>query len=600
MGKPTIQTLIDGKIVREPKEWENNTISLAFGTDSIQPQVETDRFEYTLDGADAIIKHKETGKVFEPLPCQQIYSDGNSNYTALDGYFDVSDGYEELEPTFGSVERPNRVLVKFKQNKSITSFIDQIQGVSYGSLVNEGLISSQDYTTIKTVIVKRTNFLEVATMFITIYLIQKQIADTIKSLKDTVEALRKDIQDALAFNLLVPPAPQAATAAIISSSIFAAASLILQVAYAVALIDLLAKLVISLIELILPPIVRNQGIKFRTLLEKSCEKFGYTLVSPIEELDLYYYLPSKPYDNETNVLNDLIPKHVATSVGIPSTSDYGYLINDFWDLMKKMFKTKIGVIGTELHLRNEKDEFWIKQSDLKLRKTVNFPSKRYNTEDLKQTRMMAFSTDVNDEWTTENKTGLHYEIKTESTLNSVNNSIKGIDRIDIPLCLPNSKTKANGIETIMITLARFADELSRVIGQNSNFAAQIESNRINVLKISQNDYSVAKIVPLISNQLPPNHRDLLSAKVLMNKYHFGSSFVQNGGIGQKVIYENFTIPFTLSDLQKTLTNGTFTLPDGRIAEFIELDYNFSKDTAECSISVQEQYTDKLKEITFEP
>jgi hypothetical protein len=581
-----IETLIDGKPTSLPFDWENNTVTLAFGNDSIEPQVESDRFEMVLDTAQTIINHKEEGNVFEPLPYQQTYQQGDNSFVSLNGYLDMSDGYEELEPTWGDIERPNRVLVKFKQDKSVTNFIDQINGVSYGSLVEEGLISSQDYTTIKTVIVKRTNFLEVATMLLTIYLIQKQIADTVRSIKDTVANVAAIVA--------------AGVTGGVAGAIYATATLLIQVAYAITLIALLVKLVTNLIELILPPLVKNQGIKFRTLLEKSCEKFGYTLVSPIEELDTYYYLPSKPYNNEANVLNDLNPKYVATEIGIPSTSDYGYLINEFWDLMKSMFNTKIAVDGNTIQLRNADDEYWVKQSNFKLKKTVNFPSKTYNTGELKQTRMMTFVTDLNDEYTTENYTGTSYEIKTESTLNSVNNSIKGLDRIGIPLCLPNCKTKPNGIEKIMITLAGFADELSKVIGQNSNFRKQIESNRINVLKVSQNDYGTAKIVPLISNQLPPNHRELLSAKFLMEKYHQGKSFVTGEKLGQKVYYNDFEIPFVLSDLNEVLKNGAFTLPDGRIANFTDLEYNFSKDVATCSIYVNEVYTNKLKEVTFEP
>jgi hypothetical protein len=586
MGKPTIQTLIDGKQVKEPLDWRNNTIHASFGTDSIQPQVETDRFEYTLDGAKAIIEHVAKGNIFEPLNCQQVYSNGQHEFTALDGYFDVSEGYEEVKPTWGDIERPNRVLVKFKQNDSVTNFVNQIQGVSYGSLLNEGLISSQDYTTIKTVISKKTNFLEIALALLTIYQVSVQIDAAVKEVKKTVGEI-----------VSIATGSTIGTAAAIVYTVVVA---LVQVAYAVALIALLFKLVVSLIDILIPPIVKNQGIKFRTLLEKSCEKFGYTLVSPIEELDTYYYLPSKPYSNETNILNDLIPKNVATTVGIPSVSDYGYLINEFWDLMKSMFNTKIAVVGSDVHLRNVNDEYWVKQSVFTPRKKINFPSKRYNTEDLKQTRMMSFATDLNDEWTTENYTGTSYEIKTESTSNSVNNSIKGLDRIDIPLCLPNSKTEPNAIEKIMITLARAADSLSSIIGQNSNFVAQIESNRINLLKISQNDYGTAKIVPLSGGNVPPDHREILSAKTLMNKYHFGKSFVNDGALGQKVIYDDFEIPFVLSDLQNTLKNGTFVLDDGRVAEFKEIDYNFSKDLATCSVSVQEIYTDKLKEITYEP
>jgi len=586
MGVSSIKTLIAGKEVKPPIEWQSNTIQASYGTDSVSPQIETDRFEYVLDGADAIIKHKEKGNIFEPLPCQQIYKQRDNTFVALDGYFDLSDGYEEVEPTWGSIEKPNRVFVGFKQNDSVTNFVEQIQGVSFGSLLEEGLISSQDYTTIKTVIVKRSNFLEIALALLSVYTLSSQIIDIIKEIKKTV--------------LEIVSIATGSTTGSFAAIVYTVAVLLLQAAYAVALIALLVSLVSNLIQLLIPPIVKNKGIKFRTLLQKACEKFGYTLVSPIDELDLYHYLPSKPYSNETGIINDLIPKQVPTKEGIPSPSDYGYLINELFDLMKSMFNTKIAVVGKDVHLRNANDDYWIKKSDFKLHKTVKFPSKKYNTDDLRQTRIMSFLTDLNDEWTTENYTGTSYEIKTQSTANSVNNSIKGLNSINIPLCLPNNKTKPNTIEVLVITLAKVADALAKVIGQKSNLAKQIENNRVNVLKISQNDYSIAKIVPLINNQLPPNHRDLLSAKFLMNKFHYGSSFVTGAKLGQKVIYETFEIPFTLSDLKKTLTNGTFSLPDGRIAQFIDINYNFSLDIATVSISVEEVYTDKLKEIYYEP
>jgi len=571
-----IQTLIGGQVSSPPVDWQNNTIQATFGTDSSQPQIESDSMEFVLDSAAKILDHVKNGDIFENLPLQQIYKDGSNEYVALDGYVDFS-GYEELEPTFGSIERSNRVLVKFRQDESITNFIDQIQGVSYGSLLAEGLITSQDYVTINTVIMKKASALEVATLIITLYLISNQIIDAIKSIQE------------VANNIL---------GAGLAAGVVAVASLIIQLAYAIALISLLVKLITDLKELFIPPVVKNKGIKFKTLLEKSCEKFGYTLETDIDELETYHYLPSKPYSNETNILKKLIPQNVAGTVGIPSTSDYGYLINEFWDLMKSMFNTKIAVVGNTIQLRNADSDYWLKQSTFKPHETLNFKSKKYNTEDLKQTRMMTFTTDVNDEWTTENYTGTSYEIKTESTKGTLNGSIKGLERINIPLCLPNNKDKPNSIETLMITIARFADQLTKIIGQKSNYTAQIRNSRVNVLKVSQNNYDIAKVVVLVNNQLPSNHRDLLSAKYLMNKYHRGKSFVS--GTGQKVIYEDVDLPFTLSDLKKTLKSGTFVLSDGRVAEFIELNYNFSKDMANCSISVQENYTNKLKEVTYEP
>ena len=41
-----IQTLIGGQVSSPPVDWQNNTIQATFGTDSSQPQIETDSFEY--------------------------------------------------------------------------------------------------------------------------------------------------------------------------------------------------------------------------------------------------------------------------------------------------------------------------------------------------------------------------------------------------------------------------------------------------------------------------------------------------------------------------------------------------------------------------
>jgi hypothetical protein len=269
-------------------------------------------------------------------------------------------------------------------------------------------------------------------------------------------------------------------------------------------------------------------------------------------------------------------------------------------LMKKMFNTRIDVIGKELHLRNADDTYWFTQSSFVPHESINFKSKKYNTSELFQTRIMSFLTDVNDEWTSENYTGTSYEIKTESTSKTANASITGKDDIDILLALPNSKTKLNSLEKLIITLASAADDLAGIIGQKTNHASTIRNNRINVLQISQNDYSVAKIVPLKGGQVPSNHRELLSAKYLMTKFYFGKSFVTGDKLGQKIIYENIELSFTLADFQKTLNNGTFTLTDGRAARFRDLEYQFSKDTATATIEVQQIYTNKLKEVTYEP
>jgi hypothetical protein len=586
MAKAQLTTYIENKPVKDVIEWEDVKLMAAFGTDSNQPLIESDRFTFVLDGAQRIINSVAKGDIFDPLEAQLVYRQRNNTQEIFKGFLDTSDGYEELDPTFGSEERPNTVKVKFKADKSISTFLNQIDGVTYGSLFDEGLITDGDFVTIKTVIVKKATFLEIAIALVTIYLLEQQLEETVKEIKKTVGEIIS-----------------IATGSTIGSAaalVYAVLVVLIQSAFAVALLAILVSLVRDLIELLIPPVVKNKGINFRTLLSKACEKFGYTLVSPIEELDLYNFLPSKPFSDSQSIFDGFLPRNVPTKIGIPAPSDTGYLVSEFFGIIKDLFNTKTDVIGNEVHIRNADDPFWFNQTQFRPHEPIKFPTKRYNTDELFRTRIMSFLLDSNDDWTYENYTGTSFEVITTTLNDSPNASIKGKDQINIPLALPNNKTKLNPLEEVIIKLAGLGDELAKVIGKDSNLANQIEKNRTNVLQISQNEYSVAKIVPIQGGQLPPNHRELLSAKTLITKYYFGKSFVQGEKLGQKVIYENIQLPFNLSDFQKTLKNGTFILTDGRKARFRDIQYQFSKDLAEATIEVQEVYTNKLKETTYEP
>jgi hypothetical protein len=588
MGVTGLKLFIDGQPKTEPLEWKGLKLTAAFGDNSNQPEIESERFTLVRDAAQVLIDRVKNGDIFEGPDAVLEYRERDNKVTVFDGFIDTSEDYEEISPMFGSAELPIEVRAKFRGKTTVTNFLDQISGVTYGFLYDEGAIKDSDFSTIKTAIVKKASFLDVAISLIAIYLLSKQI-------EDTKEKLKKSVQEVIAFF-------GAGGVNITPGLIYAAALAVIQAAYAVGLLVILIKLVKDLIDLLVPPIVKNKGIKFRTLLSKACERYGYTLVSPITELDDFYYLPSKPFSNSENILNGLLPVNVPTKIGIPSSGDFGYLITEAFEICKRMFLAKVDVIGNEVHLRNEEDPYWLNTSTYVPPININFPTKKYNTSDLNQTRLFTFLTDVSDAWTIENYTGTSYEVKTEiaNPVNPRNGVIKGLDRTDIPLALPNSKTKLTPVEAIMIELAGVADALATLIGQRSNLKSSIRRNRINVLKVSQNEYSIAKVVYLKNGNIPSNHRSVLSAKALVEKYHGSKSFVTGDKLGQKITYENVPLPFTLSDYQKTIKNGIFILPDGRKARFIEIPYEMSSDTTECTFEVQEVYTNKLIEKTYEP
>jgi hypothetical protein len=581
-----LSLLINGKPVTEPIEWRDIQIKSAFGTNSNQPSIESDRFTLVRNASSEVFNHIQQGKIFEELTAQMIFD----NETIFDGFVDTSDELEEIDVAFGQGnEQPNQVSVKFKKNEAIQYFTEKINGVSFFSLYEDGFITDNDFVTVRTIIRKKANFLEIAIMLVSIYLIQKQIQDTIKEINKTIQEIIAIVTGSAIGGF--------------AGAVYTIAIAIIQIAYSIALFALLTKLVLSLIQIIVPPKVNNKGINFRKLLEKACDYFGYTFESNIPDLLVYNYLPSKPFSNSEKlfekILDTFIPRNPPNKNGLPSTSDYGYLINEFFDLCTSMFNARVDVIDNRVLMYNADDEFWFNQSNYQCPINLQLKNKRYNTGDLPQTRMLSFVTDVNDDWTIENFTGTAYEIKTETETGNLG-TIKGIDRIDFPICLPNSKSKRSPLEEIVYQMAKWCDELTKLIGKKSNFASTFDQAVNNILMVSDNNWTIPKVVPLIGSNIPSNHREICSAKYLYENYHFGKSFVTNGALGQKLIYNDIDIPFTIKDLEKTLNTGAFILPDGRKARFKEITYLLGRDTANIDIEVQEIYTTRLKEKYYEP
>lgn len=581
-----IKLFIKGKPVTPPKDIIGAKILMAYGDGSSQPSIESDRFTVSLDAANEVFNHIESDKIFEELE-SSIEFDG---LTVLDGFIDTSEELEYVNVDFGQGnEQPNEAIVKFKKNSSKQYFQEKIKGVTYSSLYKEGIITDRDFTTIKTTVQKRFDFIEFATLLITIYLLKKQIQDAIKDIQNTIIEVKAIIS--------------AGQTGFVGAATLAILKGIVQTAYAVALLALLSNLVVQLIYIIQPPTVKNKGIKFKTLLEKACEKFGYSLQTNIEELDIYNYLPSKSFSNSKGIFQKIagyfLPLVKPNKIGIPSTSDYGYLVSEMFELCEKQFNTRIDVIDGVVMMYNKADKIWNSKSEFKPSIKIKLGNKQFNTSDLPQTKLFSYATDISDPWTIENYTGTSYEVKTQLK-NGKLGTIKGIERVDIPLCLPNSKTETSPIEKIIEVLAEISDAVNRALGQKTNLASQVRDSFTNTLKVATNQFNVAKIVPIVNGVVPRNHRTLLSAKTTYHKFHYSDSFVLGDKLGQKVIYNNIEMPFNNDNLLQTQNNGTFTLPDGRDAKFIENSYIIGEDKADVSIEVSEIYVNNLEEIYYEP
>ena len=89
---------IKGEPVTEPVGWKDLQIKAAFGSNSNQPSIETDRMELVLDAAAKVIDHVEKKRIFEELQAEMDFD----NFAILDGFIDTADEYEEVGVSFGA------------------------------------------------------------------------------------------------------------------------------------------------------------------------------------------------------------------------------------------------------------------------------------------------------------------------------------------------------------------------------------------------------------------------------------------------------------------------------------------------------------------
>ena len=210
--------------------------------------------------------------------------------------------------------------------------------------------------------------------------------------------------------------------------------------------------------------------------------------------------------------------------------------------------------------------------------------------------MYSFLTDSNEEWTTENFKGTSYEVKN----NSKYTRLTGLKTIDLPIALGSTKDKINFLEKLLIKIAKAADIIGSMGGINSNLESRASKNRLNILKVSQRNISVGKLLPISGGNMAKDPTSKISAKLIEKKYYVNESIKR--GEGQKIKHKNVKFPFVLKDRNKIRNNSQFIDSNGNNATFESIDWSFSKDEAITNYYVNYKYiaNDDIDEIFIEP
>lgn len=578
--------IINGETVNVPKDFFDVGVKASFG-ENIQANLTTEEFTFILDAYQEIVNWINEGRnggvgIFEGIPISILNGVGGANVSIFKGILDLQ---------AGTTVQPNlkQVQTTLRQDDSLNALDQLLEPLDYGYLLDLKVITSGDYVDVDYVINPVDQGIATITTLITLYLLSKQLADTIEKLATSIANI-----SALAATGLTGP---------VASAIFAVAVAIAQAAYAATLLVLIVDFGIDLFNIVVQPQRTHKGILLRTLLAKACEYIGFNFETTIEDLEKLVYLPSNRNVDGFGLKN-VFTKVATITEGIPNTGDIGYSCTEMFQVARDLFNARFAIVGNTVQFHTESSPYWISQSGWEKPNAIQDQAQRsfrYNTDEIKGSILISFQTDIRDVYTIQNYTGTSFQILTDAQTigNAANKTIKNLDRVNIPLALGNRKDSLTGFEQGLVPLANLFDRVAGIFGGRPNLARRIR-NKVGVLEVSDNNHAVAKLLWMNGNRIPSNQRNLFSAKTLWEKYHSEKSFVQNNFSRQRVYIENEIIPFGLSDFVTLLNNAYFRDENGTVSKVVDLEWNFSKDRATISYWRSQPYTSNLKETFIEP
>ena len=567
--------ILDGTEINAPLNWRSLQVLATFDNSSVSANISTEEFEFVNNGALRIRNYilggltGATNGIFDGLPFQIFAEDESNNINVFDGYLDFST-YEEINPT--------TVKCGVKKSNGLNSFEDRSEANSFGYLEDQRIINNSDYVDVKYIVEKLSIESDIAIVTLALFMLTLQISKSVIDLEKSLSA-----------------------SATIPAPVYSTSALLLDVGYIVLLIIEFISTMDKMVKLLIPPVQTHKGIKLRRLMDIATDYLGFDAYdSPLTELDDVVYLPSKPFDDSP------------ITKGIPNATDFGYQLSEAFALINKLTNSKIQVVGNTVVQRTQSDPFWRKTASFTMPDVLDERIK-YNNADFSARTFINFATDGSDDWTVDNFQGTNYEIITTpiTGAGSPSNLMKGLTDVNIPLALGTPKQELNFLEGLFKELFGIIDlTLAPVVWIINTVKkkdlpeinlSRLITDRIGVLKVSQKNHGIAKLLVLDSEGKITERKGSreLSAKALWEKYYNYNSFVSNNFGGQRRIFTEKRIPFGFNDFLACIDNSYFTLFTGEEGKVESIKWTLDGDTAEVDYWIEEVYTENLKETFIE-
>lgn len=534
--------------------------------------IDTDTIILPREANQIILSHLATQGVFEGIP----YSIELETGLKLEYYVDL---------TQSAIYRDFETEVKIIKRNGLDNFMENAQGLSFELLNSKGVnfnLIDVPYLIIPENQGELGISLSIATFVIT--------KESIQATKDLVTATR-DLIEATSPNVGIPPVPPIGE--IISLSLALAA----QIVYTAAVYLALVKLARQMFELAFPKVRYYKGSTIKDLIEKGCTYLGYTLNSNLLNNFSQLTLMPVPLSKKKKGIFDYIQNDLNFSFtkGYPTAQDSVSTLGELISAVELWFNARTRVNNGIVEI--ERRDYWQNITTNTTLPALNIQDDRQNeyrlnTEEAWKRSYIHYRVDFSDTHTLDffDPTDAEYSTEPVNVINKDLVSIKGFNDISIPFALGVRKDKLNWLENLAKDFFQLIDQITGVFGAGTSLASQI-GNRVGVTQISQQFYSVTKVLYAINGKQPANYINTLKASEIYNNFHKINEITLNS----YKVYSD--VPLRMKSTEfVSLINNNFAYINGVLCEILTI--RFTDEQSNAIISYKEPFNYALGKVSI--
>jgi len=533
------------------------------------------KFDWTGDILEAelnvqlVIDHIAQLGIYEGIPYTvKVFNPRTGNNVTLEYFIDLTDN-----PTISGAG-DSTIEVKIMRRKAVDWFKKNASALSFEVINKKNTIPTIDIP----YIIVPENRGEILIMLVIMEMsLVKALIDAIDVLQDATVKLVQAVA-----NLAASPLSVANVLRVAWAVLRLAVAVLYVALIVIAIIDAMDKFV----QTVFPSIRNFKGAYFKTLLERGCAHLDYTFSSDlINALSGLTHLPVPMRKTSNSIWNTVFGLENGLNIkGYPTANDTTPTLGSLIDALEIMLNSKLRVIGNVVHL--ERRDHWANNAGVTIKNTLNIQSNRenewtYNLGETWKRYYLHYRVDQSDTHTLDSIEGTDVEFSTEpiTVVNPDLVNITGLADMSIPFAYGTRKNKLNNIEELVKDLAKFADDLINTLGGNSNLVGLVNS-RIGVLQISQQYFTVSKILYTVNGRQPANYLNIIGAKPIYDNYHIINQVKENF----KRIYDA-TIPFSTDNFEMFLDSNYVNDEDGSELEVLTMEWVNESKTADLEYAV---------------